>query len=111
DASRFRDLLQAAGRARADDDRAGARDAYRRALGLWRGPVLADVPALHHHPAVTDLSVRRIQATIAYADLVDRTDRDDALLRLHTLARDEPLHEGLAASLMLALAAGGDQAA
>jgi DNA-binding SARP family transcriptional activator/tetratricopeptide (TPR) repeat protein len=111
DASDFCDLVETAGRALAGGDRAGARDRYARALRLWRGPVLADVPGLRDHPAVAGLTARRIGATIAYAGLVEGADRPEGLRWLRELARAEPLHEGLAASLMLTLAAGGEQAA
>jgi DNA-binding SARP family transcriptional activator/DNA-binding XRE family transcriptional regulator len=111
DASTFTDLVAAAERARADGDRDGARDRYARALRLWRGPALADVPGLRYHPAVAGLMARRITATIAHADLVGAADAPEALRWLRALADDEPLHEGLAASLMLALAAVGERTA
>ena len=111
DASTFTELVTAAERARTDNDHDGCRDRYARALRLWRGPVLADVPGLRYHPVVAGLTARRITATIAYADLALPADLPEALRWLRVLADDEPLHEGLAASLMLGLAAAGDRAA
>ena len=49
---------------------------------------------------------------MAYADVALAGGRaDDALLALRAVAPDEPLHEGLQARLMLALAGSGEQAA
>lgn len=111
DASRFRGLVDSAERALDTGDRAGAHDRYAQALRLWRGPVLADVSTLRDHPAAAALTARRIEAAIAYADLADGGDRSQGLRWLRELTRDEPLHERLAASLILALAADGEQAA
>jgi tetratricopeptide (TPR) repeat protein/DNA-binding SARP family transcriptional activator len=81
-----------------------------RALACWRAPVLGGVePRLALHPAVVALGGRRVEAALAYADAVG-TGRS-AVEVLRAVADDEPLHEGLHARLMLALAAGGQQAA
>jgi DNA-binding SARP family transcriptional activator/DNA-binding XRE family transcriptional regulator len=111
DASTFTELVTAAERARADGDHDGAGAHYATALRLWRGPVLADVPGLRYHPVVAGLTARRITATIAHADRAGPADLPEVLGWLRALADDEPLHEGLAASLMLGLAATGDRAA
>jgi transcriptional regulator with XRE-family HTH domain len=40
-----------------------------RALGLWRGPIAADVPELRDDPLVTAVTQERIEATIRHARL------------------------------------------
>ncbi|GIJ67186.1 BTAD domain-containing putative transcriptional regulator [Virgisporangium ochraceum] len=111
DASTFRALVTTAARALTDGDRRGARDHYARALRLWRGPVLADVGDLRHHPAAVALTALRVEAAIAHAGLAGPADRPEAVRWLRSLAADDPLHEGLAAALTLTLAAAGEQAA
>jgi len=83
------------------------------ALGVWRGPVLADLDAgLRQHPAVVALAQRRLAVGLAYADLAIGLGRGgQAVAPLRTLGLEEPLHEGLLARLMLALAGCGQQAA
>jgi DNA-binding SARP family transcriptional activator/tetratricopeptide (TPR) repeat protein len=83
------------------------------ALGVWRGPVLADLDAgLRQHPAVVALAQRRLAVGLAYADLAIGLGRGgQAVAPLRTLGLEEPLHEGLHARLMLALAGCGQQAA
>ncbi|GIE97601.1 BTAD domain-containing putative transcriptional regulator [Paractinoplanes rishiriensis] len=81
-------------------------------LGLWRGPVLADVAVLGSHPEAVALTRQRIDAALAFADrAADRDGYARAAQWLRELAHDEPLHEALAARLMLMLAATGEQAA
>ena len=82
------------------------------ALACWRGPAVADLgDALRQHPTVVALARERLAVALTYADLADgRTDHERAAAQLRELARDEPLHEGLSARLMLALAGSGDQA-
>jgi tetratricopeptide (TPR) repeat protein len=80
---------------------------------LWRGPVLADLGTrLGQHPAAVALARRRVGAALAYADLaIDAGGYEQVAVHLRALAQDEPLHEGLHARLMLALAGCGEQAA
>lgn len=107
----FARLLDQAEDARAAGDRRTATDLLDRALAQWRGPVLADLDRLGEHPAATALSQRRLAAALAWADLAGELGRaDDVVLRLTALAHDEPLHEGLQAHLMLALARAGRRA-
>jgi DNA-binding SARP family transcriptional activator len=88
------------------DDVAGLTEA----VGLWRGPLLADLPAeLRQHPAAIALHQRRIAVVLRHTDLVLASDGRFSP-SLITLAHDEPLHEGLQARLMLALARSGQQA-
>ncbi|MFF0389482.1 BTAD domain-containing putative transcriptional regulator [Kitasatospora sp. NPDC004615] len=84
-----------------------------RALRWWRGPVLADAdPALRRHPAAVAAGERRIRAALLYADTALLLHRPaDAVPQLWELVHAEPLHEGLHARLILALAGGGEQAA
>ncbi len=112
DAAAFRHAAARAATARKDGDTGAAARLYADALGHWRGPVLADVPVLGHHPEAVALTRQRIDAAVAFADLAE--DRDAHARAGHwmqELAHDEPLHEALAARLMLALAANGEQAA
>ncbi|SMC58173.1 DNA-binding transcriptional activator of the SARP family [Kibdelosporangium aridum] len=82
------------------------------ALDQWRGPVLADLPdRLRWHPAAVSAQERRISAAMAYADaVVEPSRQDDVIRRLQALIVEAPMHEGLLARVMLALAAAGRQA-
>lgn len=104
---RFNDLVERA--ARAEDPQAAV-DLYEVALDCWRGPVLADLPAgVRLHPAAAAVGRRRLAAVLVYADAALSLGRCD-VERVRRLADVEPLHEGLHARLMLALAADGQQA-
>ncbi|WP_433325123.1 BTAD domain-containing putative transcriptional regulator [Spirillospora sp. CA-294931] len=83
------------------------------ALRLWRGPVLEGMPGpLRAHPAVVAAGRRRVAAAVAYADLaLDLCLHSRAVTLLQPVSDLEPLHEGLQARLMLALAGAGRQAA
>lgn len=104
---RFNDLVERA--AHAEDPQAAV-DLCELALGCWRGPVLADLPAgVRQHPAAAAVERRRLAAVLAYADAALPVGRCD-VERLRQLSDLESLHEGLHARLMLALAADGQQA-
>jgi len=102
DVHRFR-LLAAAGRAAADQRAAVA--AFDQALGLWRGPVLADVPGT--------AAVAAVRSMLAEERLSVIGDRGAALLacgmerqaaaELPELLADYPLAERLAWLLIVAL--------
>ncbi|WP_433269381.1 BTAD domain-containing putative transcriptional regulator [Actinosynnema sp. CS-041913] len=83
------------------------------ALDLWRGPLLADLPdAVRGHPAAHAITARRTAAAGMLADLaLAHGVAGEAVERLWRVAVEEPLHEGLHARLVLALAADGRQAA
>jgi DNA-binding SARP family transcriptional activator/tetratricopeptide (TPR) repeat protein len=112
DLDEFRQLTGDAARFAAGGDRTAEAEALRRALALWRGPVLSDVPcdALHR-----DLTVgieeellaaldRRLDADLA-------TGRHAALVgELRTLVARHPLRESFWVHLMLALFRDGRQA-
>lgn len=88
----------------------GGAGALAEAAALWRGPVLADLPpALREHPTAVALRRRRIAAVLAHADLVPPAPAEPVPPPLAALARDEPLHEGVQARLVLALARAGQR--
>jgi SARP family transcriptional regulator, regulator of embCAB operon len=88
----------------AGDCEAAVRD-YSRALGLWRGPALADVRG---GPVVSGAALRLDEAYIVTAErLIDLElvlgRHRDLIGRLAGLTTDHPLHEGLHARMMIAL--------
>jgi DNA-binding SARP family transcriptional activator len=85
---------------------------FEQALAHWRGAVLADSgPRLRQHPVAVAAARRRLTLTVGYADAALATGRhEQAVERLAALAYEEPLHEGVHARLMLALAGSGRQA-
>ncbi|WP_307854707.1 tetratricopeptide repeat protein [Micromonospora sp. C31] len=115
DLAAFDDLVSAAEQARARQHLAQcseAADLLARALRCWRGPVLGRAePRLADHPAAVMVSNRRVEAALTFADLAMPVGRhDEVVTLLRPVALDEPLQEGVHARLMLALAAGGQQA-
>ncbi|MEN3356946.1 MAG: hypothetical protein V7637_928 [Mycobacteriales bacterium] len=108
----FRDALAAARQAGAAGDLAAAAAAYERAIELWRGDPLEDVPAFRLHPAVVAL-VREWQAAVVeYATVTEPLGRHDrALPLLEAVVEADPLHEAAHARLLIALAGTGQQAA
>jgi len=93
-------------------DPARACEFYERALALWRDDALADVDLLWQHPAVTALGCRRAELVLRFADAAAAVGAQvSALPHLRHLCDREPLSEPAHAHLMLALAAGGEQAA
>jgi DNA-binding SARP family transcriptional activator/tetratricopeptide (TPR) repeat protein len=113
DVLRFDELAARAQHAHQAGELKTAYELLSQALGVWRGPVLADLDAgLRQHPAVVALAHRRLAAGLAYADLAIGLGRgEQAVAPLRILGVEEPLHEGLHARLMLALAGCGQQAA
>ncbi|GAB3502881.1 tetratricopeptide repeat protein [Amycolatopsis cihanbeyliensis] len=107
------DEFAARARRVSDDDPDTAVDLLDQALGCWRAPVLADLHAgVRRHPAAVAVAGKRLDVALAYADLAfDRGAHEGVLERLRPLAHEEPLHEGLHARLMAALAGCGQQAA
>ncbi|GAA3219577.1 BTAD domain-containing putative transcriptional regulator [Nonomuraea helvata] len=111
DLLRFDALTAQAHQVRDTDPRA-ALDLLAQALGCWRGAVLADLPRMRQHPAATAVTQRRVAAALEFADLaLGLGAHRQAAERLRALVAVEPLHEGLHARLMLALAGSGEQAA
>jgi DNA-binding SARP family transcriptional activator/tetratricopeptide (TPR) repeat protein/DNA-binding XRE family transcriptional regulator len=113
DLDTFADLARSAAAARRAGDSGPAGQFGAQALGLWRGPVVADCgDRLRQHPVAVALAARRLAMTVDHADLALAAGRGaDVIASLRALAADEPLHEGLAARLVSALAADGQQAA
>ncbi|WP_173071773.1 BTAD domain-containing putative transcriptional regulator [Phytohabitans houttuyneae] len=110
DLAQFQELVE---RGTGTHDAPTAVDLLDRALRCWRGPVLAGVnPRLRSHPAAVATSRQRVRAALAYADLAaDLGLHEAAVARLQELVPDEPLHEGVTAKLMVALAGSGERAA
>ena len=85
---------------------------YEHALGLWQGEPAAGLDALRIYPAVTRLESLWAVSVLRYARaccLLGWHDR--ALPYLRELAARDPLNERACASLMIALAGCGQQAA
>ncbi|WP_432989686.1 tetratricopeptide repeat protein [Dactylosporangium sp. CA-233914] len=82
------------------------------ALSCWRGELFGDAePRLRHHPAAVNLSRLRANVALAEADRALAAGRPaEALAQLRAPVAAEPLHEGLHARLIRALADGGEQA-
>ncbi|QKW07956.1 winged helix-turn-helix domain-containing protein [Streptomyces sp. NA04227] len=91
-------------------DPPASRAYYEEALRCWRGPVLSDLPPrLRDHPAAQAAAERRIALALVHAQLTCAEGRfGDAVAWLGPLSDEEPLHQSLAAHLMLALAGLGD---
>jgi tetratricopeptide (TPR) repeat protein/DNA-binding SARP family transcriptional activator/DNA-binding XRE family transcriptional regulator len=113
DLARFDGLVARAKQARDNGDPAAAEELLDRALACWRGSVLGGADTrLHQHPSAVAAARRRVAAALAYADLaLDSGHCDHLVDRLRPVAADDPLHEGLAARLVLALAGNGEQGA
>ncbi|MFE7334280.1 BTAD domain-containing putative transcriptional regulator [Streptomyces griseus] len=113
DLGHFDELLAQAERLRGASDPETVYASLAQALRCWRGPVLADAdPVLHRHPASVAADERRVRAALLYADTALSLRRpEEAVPVLGDLVAAEPLHEGLHARLILALAACGEQAA
>jgi predicted ATPase/DNA-binding SARP family transcriptional activator len=112
DARAFEDLAAAGRRALTSGDHHAAAETLRRALGMWRGPALADVAdAPFAAAAITRLEELRLAAT------EDRIDAEFALGRgaglvpeIEELSAGHPLRERLRGQLMRTLYAAGRQA-
>jgi DNA-binding SARP family transcriptional activator/DNA-binding XRE family transcriptional regulator len=106
DLHRFDEL---AARARAYGDLGS----FTSALACWRGPVLSDMPErLRQHPSVIAATHRRLDCVLAYADsAVEHHACEQAAPHLQALVHNEPMHEGLHARLMIALAVTGQRSA
>ena len=112
DAEVFQTCLQEGLRARDAGDVWRARDLLRRALGLWRGPVLAEVAyEAFAQPEIRRLEELRLGALEARVDCDLRLGEEGGLIgELEALVAAHPGRERLAAQLMLALYRGGRQA-
>jgi DNA-binding SARP family transcriptional activator len=112
DAETFERLAGEAAKATADGDRVRARLLFDRALGLWRGPALADLADV---PALTDTTTRlNEQRWNAVEDLMDIDLALGSPARvagaLQGLVVQHPLRERMRGQLMTALYRSGRQA-
>jgi DNA-binding SARP family transcriptional activator/tetratricopeptide (TPR) repeat protein len=109
DVLRFRALTASARRA---DDQAEAARLYLAALECWRGRAAVENEArLADHPAVAALAQARTDVALRWAELALAAGHAEQVIELlEPLAHNDSLHEGLAARLVLALAASGRQA-
>ncbi|WP_410653884.1 BTAD domain-containing putative transcriptional regulator [Amycolatopsis sp. lyj-112] len=107
----FREAAAAGQRAARAGDPAGAAGHYRRALALWRGPVLSGL-----HIPLLDADVARLESErlAAFEDCVDAELSDgrhgELTGELQAMITEHPLRERLAAQLMIALHRAGRQA-
>ncbi|MGD0608072.1 MAG: BTAD domain-containing putative transcriptional regulator [Streptosporangiaceae bacterium] len=112
DAAEFGDRAARAERAAAEGAGLPAWQLYAEAVNCWRGPLLGGSSGWSHlHPAAIALISRRTAAVLAWTELGLSFGKYSPMVpALRTLAAEQPLHEGLAARMMLALAGGGQQA-
>jgi YVTN family beta-propeller protein len=112
DAERFRALVAKASNLAARSDNRQARDRYREALALWRGPPLADVRfESFARNEVAQLNEERLSAVLELIDCeLALGHHERVVLELKTLVRQHPLRERPRAQLMLALYRCGRQA-
>src|SRR5574341_1611738 len=113
DVHRFEQLVEQGRRALADDQPIPAAGLLHRALGLWRGPALADVVAASDldWPEIIGLEGQRVAATEACIEADLALGRHaDLVGELKLLVRKHPLREQLHGHLMLALYRSGRQA-
>ena len=90
---------------------ASAAQLFAEAWLLWRGPLPTGDPRLAQHPAVVHLVQRRTEFVLAWADTAFVLARyTEVVGALRELLDGDPLHERLAARLVLALAGAGRQA-
>ena len=111
DLDEFTELCARARRAAAAADWAGAGGLYAAALALWRGEMLADVPALHGQVSIHQYEEDRLLALQGRIEADLSLGRQDELVgELRTLIGYHPLREAFHAQLMLALYRSGRQA-
>ncbi|MFE0650841.1 BTAD domain-containing putative transcriptional regulator [Streptomyces sp. NPDC059534] len=98
--------------ARACDDPVAEQTLLGEALRLWRGRLLEGAPPrLAGHPLAFEHARRRVASALRLADLaLARGQHEEVLAQLGPIARHEPLHEGLHARLLTALAGSGRRA-
>lgn len=105
DAVRFEESLTSARTARQAGRTVDEVDALERAVGLWRGAVLADTPydrAVEDHAAALRLAFLR--AAERLLELLAAAGRWDPLVQVARQAlAEDPLHEAFARSLLLGL--------
>ena len=111
DLTEFTELCARAGRRAAAADWPRAARHYRAALALWRGEMLADVPALHGQVSIHRYEEDRLLALQGRIEAELALGRQDELVgELRTLIGYHPLREAFHGQLMLALYRSGRQA-
>src|SRR5262245_48308743 len=112
DAQRFRSLVADARSLATSGDLAIARERYREALDLWRGPALAGLAfEPRAHGEVERLEEERLVATAELIDCELALGRHERMVgELEQLVAEHPLSERLRGQLMLALYRSGRQA-
>ncbi|MFD3839054.1 BTAD domain-containing putative transcriptional regulator [Streptomyces sp. NPDC058642] len=108
----FEDLHRQGREALTEGDHATAADLQRKALALWRGPLLSDTP---HGSLLKSMSVRLTEARLAALEQRVRAElllgrHQEVLGELQALTTELPLHEDFHAHLMVALYRTGRQA-
>ncbi|WP_447003217.1 AfsR/SARP family transcriptional regulator [Saccharothrix isguenensis] len=105
DLHRFEALAEQGAALAAAEDFPAAAAVYERALDLWRGPPLADVPSDSlHETEVPNLAERRLRAISELVDVKLRLDRcDEVIADLRRLTAQHPLRERFWSQLMVAL--------
>lgn len=112
DLALFGHLLRDAREAAARLDPAQACERYEHALDLWRGDVVVDIDLLRGHPAAVEVTRRRAEAVLEYAEAAEQASACPRVLpHLRDLCAAEPLNEQAHSWLMIVLAATGQQAA
>lgn len=113
DVAEFDDRTATARRQLDGGDLGAAEQELRRALGLWRGPVLGDLPdRVRADPVTVAITGRRTAAALTHADVALRRGRfTEAVTSLWPVVHDQPWHEPLHAKLIVALAGDGQLAA
>lgn len=112
DSTAFEELSRRGHQASLDADFATAAEHQRRALALWRGPLLSDIP---HGPLMDGAAVRLEETRTTALDERVRAElhlgmHRELVAELHELAADYPLREEFHAHLMVALYRCGRQA-
>jgi DNA-binding SARP family transcriptional activator/class 3 adenylate cyclase len=112
DARRFERLVEAGRRTLATGDAASAGSLLRQALGLWRGPVLADfADAPFAQAEAVRLDELRLAVTEELVDVeLDLGSHASLVPQLEALVAAHPLRERLWGQLMVALYRAGRQA-
>ncbi|MBT2446422.1 winged helix-turn-helix domain-containing protein [Streptomyces sp. ISL-43] len=108
----FEDLHARGREALAAGDHTGAADLQRRALALWRGPLLSDTP---HGSLLDSMAVRLTEVRTAALEQRVRAElhlgrHQELLGELRALTAELPMHEEFHAHLMVALYRTGRQA-
>lgn len=112
DSTAFEELSRLGHQASLDADFAAAAEHQRRALALWRGPLLSDIP---HGPLMDGAAVRLAETRTTALDERVRAElhlgmHRELVAELHELAAEYPLREEFHAHLMVALYRCGRQA-